>query len=134
MSDRLQPSQTQDLDVLTNQTTFAEEHPLYENDQPPTEVLPTAPMSKRKKMIIGGVVGVVLLVIVLAIASALLPKRQVVQTQPTGLQYTPPPVVDSALRHRVRELGINLNDADPVKVDLPFPPVGMEITLDPVRR
>ena len=127
----LQPDQKQlDVPVMDEQTTFAEEQPLFDS-------LRTAnggtqlPKKKNIRLVMIGVsVGIFLLVFVLALLTM---KKQL----PISVQPTPTPVTEqqtasqSAMQKTLNLLHEDVLRADPRTNDLPFPPVNFELYIQP---
>ncbi len=121
---------------LTNQTQFGEEEPVFEN---PT--LPEAPVMKSdavpptsKKIwqqksfqLVGGGVIVFLFLLTTIIASQ--PRQRIRQILQNTTQASPLPQA-SAFETRVQKVKADLQNADPTKVDLPFPPIERNIFID----
>lgn len=119
-----------------NQTQFSFEEPIFEN---PTEI-PVEPkiddgQSKNKKKmiaIIGGFFGllcIILLVILTRPAQEIAP--EVVEDLPqevVAIDNTDP------IFKGIQSLRAELSKQDPTKRDLSFPPVNLEIWLDPKPR
>lgn len=128
----------EELETLTNQTTFAEEKTMFPDTRPPVAAkpdpnAPTSPVKDKRKMYaIVGSVGVLLLVLI--VTAVLMSRRTPQVVDNTGIKYTPPTAKTSELQQRVKELQADLDAADPAKVDLPFPPVDLELSLDPPKR
>ncbi len=124
-----------------NQTSFGLENPIFE--QPPVHQLkpvaevqsaqpqPSGPVSHKKKLILIG--SGVTLVLVLLVVALLLVSRQPDGTLPDNFFFSPVEVdtTPTALEQRVEALKQELMEADPTKRDYPFPPVDMNIRLDP---
>lgn len=124
-----------DESVLTNQTQFSYEEPYRETPtahQSDDEVVkkPTSKLGKLL-MIVGGIFAVLLMALVL------LGRRPAVTQQSPFQQpviVTPAPQETNPLADRVERLEKELQDADPVKQTLLFPPVELNIRLDPPTR
>jgi hypothetical protein len=82
--------------------------------------------------VLAGGVGLFLLLVV--VVAALMLRRAPRVVNNSDLKYSPPSAKTSELQQRVKELQADLDAADPAKVDLPFPPVDLELTLDPPKR
>ncbi len=123
----------EDESILTNQTQFSYEEPYRESSRVvagEVETIGSKPKSKKKLFILAGV-GVFLLFFALILLAAMRPKQiEVTQFQPP-VYATPVPVEVSPLLERVNRLKTELQDADPIKQSLVFPPVDMQIMLDP---
>lgn len=123
------------VEIPSNQTHFAEEEPLFEESSLPVD--PNAPIVPRKKksplaLILIGAGLIVIVILFLIVIMLLMP----VQMLPTKAKPSPTPTVKkdvSALEQRINELDVDLKQADPSKLDLPFPPVNMELELDKKR-
>jgi len=119
--------------VLTNQTQFSYEEPYRESSRVvagEAEPATPKPNSKKKLIILVGI-GIFLLFFVLILLAAMRPKQIEVGQFQQPVFATPVPVEVSPLLERVNRLEAELQDADPVKQSLVFPPVDMEIRLDP---
>jgi len=128
-------------DVLTNQTQFGIEAPLWEKGKPiqstsslaqaGTEAAAAKAKTKKplpKIMLFGGVMIVFLLVIT---ALAVLTKKQnvgnsVITAQPSPASSTETKTGDQA---RLDELQSDFRLADPTQTNTPFPPVSLSISL-----
>jgi len=122
------------IEELTNQTRFSSEEPLFEN--PPfitsSSTAPVEPVQKKKfsplLLLGGGVIGLVVILLVAVVVFS--PKRQ---NTPVSVEPITQQAVENEsteLTRRLSEVEADLKAADPVKVDLPFPPVSFSIYLD----
>jgi len=121
-----------------NQTSFGLEKPLFE--EPPFFAKPALsvneaeepkPKNTRQKwLIIGGITIVALLALLLGVL-------MLFRTPGTGLSdtFNFNPIIEnsppSEMQLRVKSLQEELTEADPAKRDYPFPPIDMDIRLDP---
>ena len=130
-------------DVLTNQTQFGIEAPLWEKGKPilsttglaqaqaAAEVAAAKAKTKKpipKVIVFGGVMIVFLLILT---GLALVAKKQnvgnsVVTTQPSPTSSTETKTADQA---RLDELQSDFRLADPTQTNTPFPPVSLGISL-----
>jgi hypothetical protein len=128
------------LEELTNQTQFSSEEPLYEKVASPLADTPAeqehqAKLEKQRKRVMFMVISasVVLFFIVGALV-LLVPKRMPIQRQ---ARTTPSPKTQAQktdLDLKLDQVELNLKNSDPSKIDLPFPPVDMGITLEKTLR
>jgi len=119
-------------EVQTNQTQFGMEKPLFEESPYFTEsdVKEVMPKKKPPFLFIGLAFFAVFLILLGALA--LVQKKTTVSFLPGP---TPSPVVNQNVdvyKARINELQNDFRDADPAQTTLPFPPVSLGITLDPV--
>src|SRR3989344_7257766 len=127
----LQPDEKQlDVPVMDEQTTFAEEQPLFDSSRTSNG---NAQLSKKKNarlIIIGVSVGVFLLIFAVALLTM---KKQL----PVSVQPTPTPVAEqqtasqSAMQKTLNLFHEDVLRADPRTNDLPFPPVNFELYIQP---
>ena len=126
---------TDETEILTNQTRFSSEEPLFQENEsglmnsPHDESKKKVTFFQKHKMVILGGTGVLLiifsLVMILALSSPRV--RKVIVPQPT-----PSPVAQNSsdqFQSRVQELEGNLKEADPSQLDLSLPPVDMTLSL-----
>jgi len=121
-----------ETDVLSDQTTFFEQELLHQT--PPTlpvEVDPNqaekeiARKKKKRMLILGGTAAVSLLLIVTAVVVLLMPEaQQRLGVIPSPLPFGQTPT-ETALTRRLDELEMDLKASDPIKLDVPFPPLNM---------
>lgn len=119
--------------VPINQTQFSFEEPIFEDQMVYAEEKPLADPSqkpkKSKKVVIFAIVGFVffLILVILGIASMGNKTEENTETEPEVVvtkELGP-------LQKRIEDARELLDLADPTKQDLSFPPVNMEIRLDP---
>lgn len=141
MTDTPQPTSPESvpLEELTNQTQFASEEPLFQDVSSPLEETEEAQAHqqqlarerKRLTLIVSGVVAFLVLLIVTA--AVLMPKhmitKKVVVTSPSPTMTAQ----ESQLQQQLDVVDTNLKNADPSKLDLPFPPVNLSLSLDNTR-
>lgn len=134
-------------DSLTNQTQFSQEEPYLERqikdqskdsvkEAPPKEavVAPSKPpLSMRVKILIGSSGFLVVLLLVLLVASKNGSKTQTLEPEPTIVPSAVPAAANPLL-DRVVSLKAAHDTADPSENELSFPPVSMDIRLDPPDR
>jgi hypothetical protein len=115
-----------------NQTQFSFEEPIFENQAVYQEKLPTDEVKKSKNknllIIITSVAGVVVILLGLFIAIGM--------KNGNGFLVEPEPELIvpkelSPLEQRIQDARDLLDIADPAKQDLAFPPVDLQIRLDP---
>jgi hypothetical protein len=128
-------------DVLTNQTQFSGEEPLFENPPVlPVEVVPAqfgekppqSFLAKYGYFMVGGSILLMVLTFALRVYG---PAKKMLQPQTVdqSAAASPPPVPD-ALRQRLNETITDFTNADPSAQSLSFPPVRMDLALDPPTR
>lgn len=123
----------------TNQTQFSQDQPIFQDvvvpemQKPPEETGETTKQSSKKKLLIAGIAGFVLLFIVLLVF--IVTRRPMEQTQILEASPSPSPVIsaDNPLKQRVDNLQTELDAADPADQMLVFPPIDMDIFLDPIQ-
>lgn len=122
-------------EAASNQTRFGEEEPLFERSSlPPVPADEMAaapkhiPLWRQKKVFVVGAIFVVLFMI-LSLISLSQPQRGIQQI--LQVQTTPSPrPQQTALQTRLTEVKQDLNNADPSKLDLPYPPIDKTIEID----
>lgn len=123
-----------ETEVPINQTKFSFEEPIFADSAVYTEKKPeqdAAPKPKNNKRVLVVVIGIVLVVLLLlALLMASRMRRGVTQveedvSEPVEVQELGP------LQKRIEEARELLELADPAKQDLAFPPVDLNIRLDP---
>ncbi len=124
---------TEEESVLTNQTQFSYEEPFRQVPSvagEKTTATAQSPKSRRMMLIVGGVVLFFILIILLVLVGR---RPTITKTSPfqQPSEATPLPAEANPLRERVERLQTELEDADPTKQSLLFPPVDMDIRLDP---
>ena len=119
-----------DVPVMDEQTTFAEEQPLFDSSHA-ADVNAKLPKKKNTYLVVIGVsVGIFLLIFALALLTM---KKQL----PISVQPTPTPMVEqqtasqSAMQKTLNLLHDDVLRADPRTNDLPFPPVNFELYIQP---
>ncbi len=135
-------------DSLTNQTQFSQEEPYLEphGEHEPKPLDPKtpdlkdqaappqkAPLSMQMKILIGASAVLIVLVLVLLITSRNGSTQQTVEPEPTITPSTIPAAANPLL-NRVDSLKAAHDTADPSENDLSFPPVSMDLRLDPPPR
>lgn len=123
---------------FTNQTQFIDQSSFKQ--EPDEAFVPEVPVEtqdenslvqkKQKKLILFGVGGLVSLLILIIVFTLL--RRQsptAAQDEPT-LETQLTPVMVGPFAQRLKELQNELEIADPQKLDLPFPPIDEDITLE----
>lgn len=120
-------------EIPINQTQFSFEEPIFENEtvyrEDKPEDLEQKPKSRKKLFIIIGVVGFIFIILLLVLVIAM---RGRGSTQEVGEDISP--VVTKELgpiQQRIEDSRELLDIADPAKQDLAFPPVDLELRLDP---
>lgn len=127
------------LDI--NQTQFASQEPVMEDvvnyqETVAQEQLDSQSKKKKSKLIIVGVIGFVLIfvfILLLILIRALSPVKTVT-TDENGNVIEVPQGVSDPLLEEVYLLSRDLENADPSLNTIPFPPVNMELRLDPPKR
>lgn len=120
-----------------NQTQFSFEEPIFENtavyaDETQKDARQDAPKSK-KKLLIFGLVGCIILVLLIVGLFALRGRNNTSQ-ETTEEAVTIPTQELGPLQQRIQDARDLLNASDPTKQDLSFPPVDLNIRLDPKER
>lgn len=122
--------------VDTNQTTFSWEEPLFEqtaavSDPVAATAVPRKPWyTKPLVLVIGGLS--LLLVILLALVLILRPAPpQFVLPEPSASPFVS--TVSDPLKLRIQQLKLELEEADPTKQDLPYPPIDPTLKLEPLK-
>ncbi len=126
------PQDETTTDVSSDQTGFASEEALFLDQSLPVDpdapVLSVKPWWKRPAVILG-VIGLVIIVIVLMLAILLQPRQQKQVFEPSP---TPKAAANlDPLQQYILTLQYKLQAADPANQELPFPPVLMDLPLDP---
>lgn len=133
MPNHVPSHQDQETEVVdSNQTNFTWEEPIFEAVHQPidpnaTSISVATPWFKKPIIILAlAVVG--LLITLIAVASLFRPSpAPLVEASPS-----PSPVqvtVSDPLRQEIEALQVELQEADPSKLDLPFPPVNFELQI-----
>jgi hypothetical protein len=123
-----------DKQASINQTQFSFEEPIFENkavyqDEIPPEEVSKKSKSKKKTLIIIGVLVFVAIIVFLVIAQSMT-KKPVVQDD--VIEDAVEVVKElSPFQKRIDDSRVQLELADPTKQDLSFPPIDMKIRLDP---
>ncbi len=132
-----QTSNSENDPVLTNQTQFGMEKPLFE--EPPSfedqSAKKTVETKKKKSPLPFILAGVVIFLIMFMLLGIVLMKKN--PSLPIDFSASPSPVVSKevdAYKVRLDELQHDFLQADPSQSTLPFPPVSLSITLDPPQR
>ena len=125
----------QDHDVITNQTDFSGSQPMRQRPEAITTPPPFSendqnqrPWYKTKKVFLAVIPGLLLLLILVV---ALIPRKEQL---PDSMEPTPTPAVEQTndpMLLRTQRLQAELQEADPSKTDILFPPIDMELELDP---
>lgn len=132
MTDKKVTPEVNETDVLSNQTTFFEQE-LLEQTPPtmPVEIDPdfaekeVARKKRKRQLILGGTVGVVVLLFFVAGVVLFMPEavpRLTATPSPIPFGQTP---AETQLTRRLNELETDLRTADPIEIDTPFPPVNL---------
>ncbi len=120
-------------EIPINQTQFSFEEPIFENEtvyrEDKPEDLEQKPKSRKKLFIIIGVIGFIFIILLLVLVMAM---RGRGSTQEVG-EDTNPVVANELgpIQQRIEDSRELLDIADPAKQDLAFPPVDLELRLDP---
>lgn len=133
----------EEKEVLVEQTKFNLVEPLFDRDdkvpvvQPhppesesaPPAVAAAAPRKKPRALLVGGAVLAVLVVLIVLFAALSraprTPSIVVPSASPVGTLQQ-----QTAFEKRLSEIQARLEDGDPTKQDLVFPPVDLKIRLD----
>lgn len=120
-------------EIPINQTQFSFEEPIFENEtvyrEDKPEDLEQKPKSKKKLFIIIGIVGFIFIILLLVLVMAMRGKGTTQQ-----VDEDTDPVISKELgpiQQRIEDSRELLDIADPAKQDLAFPPVDLELRLDP---
>lgn len=119
-----------DQQIDTNQTEFSAVEPLFEKPPIDPKTLEPKPVSKSQKIIFFAIGGVVIFFILITILVVVMSRRQMLPDLLPEPTATPSAQLDP-LRQQVNELRAELDAADPTKQELPFPPVNLDIFLEP---
>ncbi len=128
---------TEEETVLTNQTQFSYEEPYRQSAKERFTTEKSELVQKsRPRPIMYIAVGLVVTVVLLLLLVLLKRKPVVIENAPfqQAITATPVPAEFNPLLERVSRLEIELEEADPIKQSLLFPPVDMDIRLDPKKR
>lgn len=124
-------------ELSVNQTQFSFEEPFFEDITVPVgpkhEVVEgPSKKSNKKLMLIIGFVGFLILILGLVVIFSLSKGEQTEQLQEEELieQKT----TTNPFQERITRAREELEDADPTKQDLSYPPIDMELRLDPKPR
>lgn len=120
-------------EIPINQTQFSFEEPIFENEtvyrEDKPEDLEQKPKSKKKLFIIIGIVGFIFIILLLVLVMAM---RSRGSTQEVGEDTNPVVAKElGPIQQRIEDSRELLDIADPAKQDLAFPPVDLELRLDP---
>jgi hypothetical protein len=126
------PIDEQTLDTVEiNQTLFSSQEPLFEKNSLPVDPSAVVAPAERKKppilFLILGAVGVVLLMAITGLALLPKPMRQQLLAQPSPTPVNQAELTDQ--QKRIQELESDLHSADPTQLDLPFPQVRMNLSI-----
>ncbi len=121
--------------VLSNQTSFGSSQPLMESVSSYDEPI-TANTQKGGKMklvrLMAAVLGILLLAV---IAFAYMATQKTRPSETVEPQVTPTPAIESdPIKKRILSVEKLLDSADPTRQEDPFPPVGMDIILDKLKK
>lgn len=127
--------------VEHNQTQFAAQEPIRENvasyaEQDTLVQAEQKPAAKNKKLVLFGIIAFVLFVVfmlLLILIMMLSPKKSVV-TDDTGKIVETNNGESDPLLQEIYLLNNDLDNADPTIDAIPFPPVEMELRLDPPQK
>lgn len=120
-------------EIPINQTQFSFEEPIFENEtvyrEDKPEDLEQKPKSRKKLFIIIGVIGFIFIILLLVLVMAM---RGRGSTQEVGEDTNPVVAKElGPIQQRIEDSRELLDIADPAKQDLAFPPVDLELRLDP---
>lgn len=120
-------------EIPINQTQFSFEEPIFENEtvyrEDKPEDLEQKPKSKKKLFIIIGVIGFIFIILLLVLVMAM---RGRGSTQEVDEDTNPIVAKElGPIQQRIEDSRELLDIADPAKQDLAFPPVDLELRLDP---
>lgn len=125
-----EPTMQPDVPVMDEQTTFAEEQPLFDSSRTVNGIAQISKKKNTRFIVIGALVGAFLLIFVFALFTM---KKQL----PVSVQPTPTPIAEqqtasqSAMQKTLNLLHEDVLRADPRTNDLPFPPVNFELYIQP---
>lgn len=126
---------------LTNQTLFANEQPILQPEfsEPAAPVAElTSEMSKaeqqQKKLLIVGAAGGSIFLVLLLLLVLMKPKMQRMVFTPSPTPAASAQPLPNQFQARVNELNTDLENADPIKVNLSAPPLDLSLSLDPLPR
>lgn len=120
-------------EIPINQTQFSFEEPIFENEtvyrEDKPEDLEQKPKSRKKLFIIIGVIGFIFIILLLVLVMAM---RGRGSTQEVDEDTNPVVAKElGPIQQRIEDSRELLDIADPAKQDLAFPPVDLELRLDP---
>jgi hypothetical protein len=123
--------------VTGDQTSFGLESPLFDQPKRRGFVEEMSPeekaRQKKKKIIIGLIAGGVAVFVLLVVIAAMFKPRGLQTTTPEASAEPQTNQELSPLEQKVETLRQELRAADPTREDIPFPPVDLEIELDPIK-
>jgi len=123
--------------IPIDQTQFSFEEPIFEDQAVYTEDKPVVPQddqpkSNKKVFLIAGIVGLVILILLILVV---LLKREAPEEVLKQADIKPDQVEEvGPFQARIDDARELLELSDPTKQDLSFPPVDMQIRLDPKLR
>ena len=119
-----------DQNFLENQTIFAEEEPLHVANRKKRTLESVATVKKPPSWLYAGAVILILISIVGGAATFL---RKGQQQPITTVEATPTPIpqTSSQIDQMILELQTAVDNADPSRTTLPFPPVADQIKVSP---
>ena len=137
MTDKyLEPDETLEPEVAADQIRFGWEKPLFEKNQvstlPRTQSNPPSAPSKwyQKPLVLAALaLCAVLFLLVMVLLLLRQPEQPTVVNEPSPSPIANP--IADPLKQRIIELRNDLQTADPTRQEYPFPPVSMDLQLDP---
>jgi hypothetical protein len=127
---------------MTDQTQFISEEPLFE--EPPVFLSPQSAaevtkaqgdQAKKKKKTLFLAAGALIFFFVIFSLLIVLKKKTPMITDPVQVQAPEQSQQETtAIQQRLDELQTDFDNSDPTKPDLPFPPISLDISLDPPAR
>lgn len=119
-----------------DQTRFSLEEPIFENevviqDETPQKIDEQDAKRKKKVVILATIGGFVLLFIALIVVLLVMRGRNGVVEETTPETVIPIEQDTDPLEQRIDAARSLLREADPTRQDLSFPPVDLDIRLDP---
>lgn len=118
-------------DQRIDQTAFNEVEPLRETTAVPAQPSVPSPPKKKNRVVFSLLFAIAVLLILL-VAALLVQQQQhqsTLEATPTP-QPTQAPSVPSALEQQVQALEKTVENSDPARNDVPFPPVNLKLRFE----